>query len=435
MSAKNNNKGKKNAESAKTAGNQTKNAAWEAFEQRLDTLQKLDAFNRRFVTLQNAIKQDIDSFNKAPSDTFKALNEYKQRLAALEKEMDDLKTFRDGLLNPSIKAKTFANYDTQIQYLKKRHSIENDRPEYRKKLRSITYYRLKGYLLKPDGNFLPFETACQLHEFDARMRAILFYAVSKVELYLRAQFSYVFCDAHCKYSANSECKYSANCECKASDPYAYLKAENYSGKYKDVLDTIQKAITRNKPTPFVKHYIENYGNLMPLWVVTELLEFGGLVTLYKSLNWKEEKEKEDVGEKLLHALYGDDNSERYKAAKGYYPSVRFISWLESCNYLRNACAHGGRLYNRKFSQLPSIPNKFQAAVNEENKQFLWGAVLALQFLYPNRDEWSGIVRQIKSLLDEFALTVKGGEKLLLSGLGFPNDWANWLCFWWHDEMS
>ena len=169
---------------------------------------------------------------------------------------------------------------------------------------------------------------------------------------------------------------------------------------------------------------------MPLWVVTELLEFGALEIFYQS--WER-----TVRETLLHALYGDNNKDRYKIAND---SNRFLSWLSSCVCLRNICAHSGRFYHRPFTKLPKFPEEFKLESERKkqvdtngkeckgDKDLLWGAVLALQFLYPNQDEWNElIVPQIKALLEKFAPEI--GNSRLRSAIGFPDDWEYWLRFW------
>lgn len=363
--------------------------------------------------------------NKQKKDA--QLEALKQRFKELRegKEFDDIRNELSG-----FKTRSVADYADQIKILAEKRHILDVNGAYEGTLRKITYYRLKGYLHNKMGGHLSFEAACRFHEFDAQMRVLLSYAISKIEIYLRSQFSYVHC-------------YSYNKDAKVPDPYAYLKAENYSGQYKEILNTIERAIKRNKDTPFVEHYIENYGGLMPLWVVTELLDFGGLVTFYK--NWTTFASKS-----LLHALYGNgsryhiaatSNAEKHKESKQFVKKpTRFVSWLASCTYLRNVCAHSGRFYYRPFTQLPNLPDEFEPKnvaqkrmeemrkVCGGNKVFLWGAVLALQFLYPNQDEWNElIVPQIAILLHTFGREIGGSR--LRAAIGFPDDWEYWLRFW------
>ena len=171
---------------------------------------------------------------------------------------------------------------------------------------------------------------------------------------------------------------------------------------------------------------------MPLWVMTDLLEIGGLVTFYK--NWTTFANKA-----LLHALYGNGkryhiaataNTEKRKEFTHFTrESTRFVSWLASCLYLRNICAHSGRFYYRPFTQLPNFPYEFDENHGcGGNKDFLWGAILALQFLYPNQKEWNElIVPQMTMLLYTFGKEI--GDSRLRAAIGFPDDWEYWLRFW------
>lgn len=355
-------------------------------------------------TKQNADDLDVQAFEK--------------RIKAFKQGTDFDALCREL---PRFKTRTVASYDDQIRILEKRGCLVAPDADAEEHLRQITYYRLKGYFQESEQTYLKFKDACAIHEFDAQMRALLSHITSKIEIFLRSQFCYVYCY---KYSRDA----------KIPDAYAYLKTENYRDQagYHKMLNTIQAAVKRNKDTPFVRHYLAKYGGLMPLWVVIEQLDFGGLVTFYK--NWTPFSSKA-----LLRTLYGD-GTRRYHivaARENGNQSTRFISWLLSCNYLRNLCAHGGRLYRRPLTQLPNFPDEFSENPNEKNdgkicggnKDFLWGALLALQFLYPNQDEWDKRVGEIKRLLEMAKSELKVETPRLLFGMGFPEDWEHWLQRW------
>lgn len=86
---------------------------------------------------------------------------------------------------------------------------------------------------------------------------------------------------------------------------------------------------------FVSHFREKYGNDMPIWALTELLELGQLSRLYKGL--------------------GDDDASEVANMFGVPTKKLMSSWLASLNYVRNLAAHHARLFNRRLQHAPSRP--------------------------------------------------------------------------------
>ena len=81
---------------------------------------------------------------------------------------------------------------------------------------------------------------------------------------------------------------------------------------------------------FVEHFRNQYGNdhpYMPVWVATEIMTFGHVLTMYQ----------------------GAPNTIKKSIAAplGIHDGV-LGSWLLSLNTIRNICAHHSRLWNRKL---------------------------------------------------------------------------------------
>ena len=271
-------------------------------------------------------------------------------------------------------------YDEQIERLKMRGCNIADEEFCKEKLAAIGYYRLTAY-------FLPFKASeetyihgtdfCKVYrvyEFDRKLRAILFSAIEEVEIFLRSKLAYFH--AH-KYGATG-----------------YLESHNFSERHNDekFKTTISREIESNQQVLFVKHHIENYDGVFPIWVITELFTFGMLSYFYNDLTTQDQKQ-------IAAELYNTTHK-------------NVSSWLRCCTDLRNICAHYGRLYYRIF---PAIPAGIQ--MPEAAKRRLWGAMMALRAVYPHIAKWnSEVMPALEALFDEYA------DDISLYHLAFPITW-------------
>lgn len=277
--------------------------------------------------------------------------------------------------------KKATTYDEQLQILQSRGTSVSDEAFCKDKLAAINYYRLTAYFLpfrQPDGTYdqgTSFYVVYRLYEFDRKLRSILFSAVEEIEIYLRAKFSYFH--AH-KYG-----------------PLGYMDAENFSNKHEPdkFLESFDREVKNNSRVLFVRHHIDKYGGQFPIWVAVELFTMGMISRFYADLKTPDQKE-------LARTLYG--TSPR-----------NMVSWLRCVTDLRNICAHYGRLYYRVFSACPA---GFQ--IPETAKRRLWGSVLAVKALFPNRNKWNNeILPAIFALFEEYHVEIN------LYHIAFPEDWA------------
>lgn len=274
-----------------------------------------------------------------------------------------------------------ATFEEQVAKLKKHGCYIQNEERCKNILSRVNYYRLSAYFLPYkdcDGNYksnTDFNTVYQIYEFDRKLRNIIFASIEKVEIYLRTNISYYH--AHKHGNLGYECPNNFN-------------AKHNHEKF---MSLIKKEIDSNKSLPFVKHHLNNYNGKFPLWVITELFTFGMLSYFYADLNTKEQKE-------IADRLYGT-------------VPKNMRSWLVCCTDLRNICAHYGRLYYRIFSATPADIR----CLEDKYKCRLFGALMALKNLYPNRDEWNAeLVIPITSLIETY------NESISLCDLGFPDNW-------------
>ena len=116
----------------------------------------------------------------------------------------------------------------------------------------------------------------------------------------------------------------------------YKDSANFAdeGYHAAFLTDIKNEINRNKRAPFIKNFQSNYENGdIPFYALIEIFSFGTLSKFYKNMK--------SADKKIIAGTYGI----------GY---TYFESWIESIAYVRNLCAHYGRLYNAKLTKTPRL---------------------------------------------------------------------------------
>jgi abortive infection bacteriophage resistance protein len=250
----------------------------------------------------------------------------------------------------------------------------------------VNYYRLSAYLLpfkQKDGRYrdgTSFESVYRIYEADRKLRAILFVAEAMVEVFLRAQFAHYHAENY--------------------GPLGYMNSANFRPVGHDharFMKKINDEIRSNAKIPFVRHHIQHYNGQFPVWVIMELFTFGMVSRFYADLQTKDQK-------KLVKTLFGLNPKT---------PS----SWLHCCTDLRNNCAHHDRLYFRIFHSFPAgLP---ELEVN--GRQRLFGILLVLKALYPDKEGWNReVFEPIQSLLIEYQSDVE------LRHIGCPQNWQKML---------
>ena len=172
--------------------------------------------------------------------------------------------------------------------------------------------------------------------------------------------------------------------------------------HKDLLEKINKECARSNEI-FVEHFKNKYGvdhSNLPLWMVTEILTFGNLLTMFR----------------------GSPKSVKQVLALNFGVAHDVLeSWLVALNSIRNACAHHARLWDRYISNQPTIPR--------DRKHPQWHAPIRIP-----ADNIFGIMTILKYCLDKVASQSKWKNRLVhllkdysdipLIRMGFPVDWEN-----------
>ncbi len=96
---------------------------------------------------------------------------------------------------------------------------------------------------------------------------------------------------------------------------------------------------------FVDHHYSNYDGQIPIWVLTDLLDFSDLSKLYAGMRAADQKTIADWFQVTIAP--GASKTARAKWVK--HPPL--ANWLEHLTVVRNICAHHGRLWNRQLTPL------------------------------------------------------------------------------------
>ena len=209
-------------------------------------------------------------------------------------------------------------------------------------IKSIGYYRLVGYGLPfeqyTDDNKrlglyrddIEFDRLLNAYIVDRKLRMLLLSAIERIEVAVRNTINHSMA---CKYQ-------SAHWFVDSS-----LFKESVRFKHADFLREIHRSSGKSADAGsereslrevFIHHYYNEYDTpeYPPAWMVAEILSLGSWSKVYEHLSVSKDR-------KII--------SREYDLAP-----ATLQSWLHSLTFLRNVCAHHGRLFGRK---LPLPPNK------------------------------------------------------------------------------
>lgn len=240
-------------------------------------------------------------------------------------------------------SKSYLPVDDQVRLLQARGMVISNSDKAEICLRRIGYYRLSGYwypfrhreiLTDPQGKqsdriFENFRTGTQfaqvvdLYVFDKRLRLLFLDAIERIEVALRVDIALLLGlrGAFAYRDISQFNKYFSSIDPKTGDtPHAKF------------LRKLDDAYERSREE-FAEHFRNKYDSHLPIWMSIELWDFGTLAT-------------------ILSGMKGADLSQL--AAKYSLPKNKvLVSWAQSINFIRNICAHHGRLWNRPPVQQPS----------------------------------------------------------------------------------
>lgn len=276
--------------------------------------------------------------------------------------------------------------DKQIENLKS-IGLEIKDVNYAKQvLKRVSYYRLmKAYsvTLKENGRYIKgtkFEDIVNLYKFDTELRHLMFILIEYIEVALRAEITNHF-----------SLKYGN---------FGYKDLSNvgeHKNRYQEALDDLERETRRNNCSPFIKNFKDNYeGGQIPLYACIEVASFGTLSKMYKNMK---SEDKVEIA-KAFHADY-------------HY----FESWIENFAYIRNICAHYGRLYGAKLTKSPKLYKEYLRKHISNNT--LIATIINLKTV-SEEEKYKDFYDKLLKLIEEYST-------IDLRHIGFPKDFNKILC--------
>ena len=277
--------------------------------------------------------------------------------------------------------------DSQVANLRSLNLIVPDEKQCKDTLDRVSYYRLvKAYGggLKPhngifDGS-VTFNDLVALYDFNRKFRQLILAYIEIVEVTLRSRLSNYFC---IKYGV-----------------LGYERHKNFAdrNKHKQFLEEAYETIVRNRRSPFVRNFQTKYeGRGVPFYALVEIMSFGLLSKFFKNMKNRDKK--------ALATLYGHS-----------WPYLE--SWFESLAYLRNVCAHCGRLYDIKLERTPRFPKSTRGGQWTSTIR-VFSSVYCISKLVPHDDEWTLFLLRLSGLFRKY-------PQVDIHKIGFPENWHDLL---------
>jgi abortive infection bacteriophage resistance protein len=171
--------------------------------------------------------------------------------------------------------KPFTSIAEQIELLSSRGMVV-DKQLAVQWLQRVGYYRLSAYWYPyrainnagRSDEFVAgttFDNVAKLYEFDRKFRTLLHDGIERIEVSLRTELIETF---------------------GAKDPLAYKNSENFrpTFEHQQWLETVSRRVERaRRHSEAIRHYDRKYSGELPIWVLTDVLDFSDLSRMYEAL--------------------------------------------------------------------------------------------------------------------------------------------------------
>lgn len=285
--------------------------------------------------------------------------------------------------------KDFKTLEKQISILKSRGLKIPDDSVAKEFLLRNNYYRVSGYSLTLRDHDVFFRSASfqnivDIYEFDHEMRHLLLKYIEIIEVTVKSVYSYEFTKIH--------------------GPVGYLDSGHFSNvdKHSAIVEKAEKQKEMRLPhEAYLKHFVEELQQEIPLWAYVDLLTISDISFLYSI---SEPAIKKAVAYSLGIDKRGDEVLGQF---------------MHKLTIIRNLCAHGSRLYNRLFEQKPWLNKKELALLRKDDdgnidNAHLFGFVLIMRRLLKSED-FAELKAEMLSLTAKYPF-------VKMKYYGFPDNW-------------
>lgn len=291
-----------------------------------------------------------------------------------------------------MQEKDFKSIDEQLEILRSRGLTITDDEKAKDFLLRNNYYRISGYslTLRKNDQFsktATFQNIVDIYNFDHELRHIILQYIEIIEVQMKSVYAYEFTKVH--------------------GPVGYLDASFFTDfqKHKEIIDKAnQQKKQRLSHEAYLKHFVNDLHQDIPLWAYVDLLTISDISFLYSI---SEQAIKDAVAQTFGLTMNKGSNI--------------LGSYMHSMTIIRNLCAHGSRIYNRLFEQKPSLNKREKALLIKnadgtiDNAHF-YGFVLIMKRLLP-ADNFNEMKQAITALAKKYPF-------VRMDYYGFRSDWQN-----------
>ncbi|MCM1286278.1 MAG: Abi family protein [Acetobacter sp.] len=289
-------------------------------------------------------------------------------------------------------AKEFKTIDEQLHILGNRGLNIFDKEKAKDFLLHNNYYRVSGFslTLRDHDKFFEnaqFQNIIDIYNFDYELRHILLKYIEKIEVSFKSIYSYLFAQ---KYG-----------------PLGYKNSINFtdSDEFLVIINKSEEQLKKRlSHEAYLKHFIEDLHEEIPLWAYIELFTISDISKLYK----------------ISHLQLKIDIANNFGlSVNGGYEILE--KYMHGMTIIRNLCAHNSRLYNRLFITKPSLNSKERKLLNldsngNKDNAHLFGYIINMRRLL-KREDFINLKLEITELTHKYSFVD-------LKYYGFNPNWNN-----------
>lgn len=295
--------------------------------------------------------------------------------------------------------------EQQIEQLKSRGMIINDESAIYRWLSTVGYYRLSGYWWMYEERYpecvprkhkfkkdTSWDQVKHTYIFDQKFRRLISTGIEKIEVAVKASWAQYLATHYNTSHPHEDSSIFHKQVCEPST----IKGISTS------FDLLVQAYQNSKER-FALHYKTKYPtiNTPPIWVSSLLLTLGELLNWMKGIKKRPDK-------KAIFANFPFD----YKPMQSVLNNLRWV---------RNVCAHNGRLWNKRtpfvFVPIKDIDSRLikSSSNNNELDSKIYNTIIAMAEILKTIDPDYPFIYFIKDLIIHSKYI---NPKLM----GFPDDW-------------
>lgn len=313
-------------------------------------------------------------------------------------------------------SKPFKSIEEQIVLLKSRGLEFNDEEKAKKYLLCNNYYNVINYYSKffmiSNDQYIKgttFDEISHIYYFDKEIKTIFFKSILDIEKYFKSLISYFFSESH-------------------KEDYAYLNACNFRNddilKVTQTIASLSKIIVRkqNEKNPnSVKHYINHHHNV-PLWVLSNYMTFGQIITFYTHMK---DSEKNKIAK-----IYSQFLSENLGVANIKLSSKHIVSFLKNICEVRNIVAHGNKFLGFKCKENTLYLNELHpcySVINTAPKQDVFNVYIIMR-VFLSKNQFNIMSNSLRKRTIQLSKKINSIDyNIITQSLGFPRDWKDFGC--------